>query len=436
MKEVAGIPQVERKRVVIVGGGFAGLKLAMSLRKSGYQIVLIDKNNYHQFQPLFYQVATAGLEPSAISFPMRKAIQKQKNIHFRIATLEEIDSTEQHIVTDIGKLRYDYLVLALGATTNFFGNQNIQRYATPMKSLDEAIDLRNKILSNFENALNQTEVHLQDSLLNIVIVGGGPTGTELAGAIAEMRRYILPKDYPELDFDRMKIFLLEAAPKVLNGYSEASSVKGKQYLEKLGVEVRTDTFVKDYDGHSVLLADGTSINTSTLIWAAGIRGNSTPGLPESAKGSGGRLKVDKHNMLLGEEHIYAIGDIALMSTEQYENGHPQVAQVAIQQASLLSINLQRLEKNKALRAFKYVDKGSLATIGRNLAVADLPFASFQGFAAWVLWLFVHLMAILGVKNRLFVFINWAWSYLTYDQSLRLLIKPKKETRPMEPSTIS
>jgi len=422
--------------MVIIGGGFAGLKLAKSLKKSDFQIVLIDKNNYHQFQPLFYQVATAGLEPSAISFPLRKAFQNQQNVHFRIASLEKVDAQNQQILTDIGQLTYDYLVLAIGADTNYFGNQNIKRNAIPMKSLGEAIDLRNTILTNFEQALNETEEKAIDSLLNFVIVGGGPTGTELAGALAEMKNYILPKDYPELDFSRMKIYLLEAASKVLNGYSEVSSTKGKKYLEQLGVQVMTDTFVKDYDGKSVLLADGKTIATNTLIWAAGIKGNPVHGLGTDIITRGGRLKVNQHSLVENQTTIYALGDIALMSTEKYKNGHPQVAQVAIQQADLLAKNLKRREKCEPLKAFKYFDKGSLATVGRNLAIADLPFVSFQGFFAWVLWLFVHLMAILGVKNRLFVFINWAWSYLTYDQSLRLLIKPRQDAGQEKKAPIS
>jgi len=431
MKYIAGIPENGKKRVVIIGGGFAGLKLAKSLKKSDFQIVLIDKNNYHQFQPLFYQVATAGLEPSAISFPLRKAFQNQKHIHFRIASLEKVEAEQDQIITDIGTLQYDYLVLALGADTNYFGNKNIQQHAIPMKSLSEAINLRNVILTNFEKALNETDTAKVESLLNFVIVGGGPTGTELAGALAEMKKYILPKDYPELDFSQMNIHLLEAAGKVLNGYSEVSSTKGKAYLEKLGVLVQTDTFVKDYDGKQVQLANGETLATDTLIWAAGVKGNLVNGLGADTLGKGGRLQVDNYNLVINQSNIYAVGDLALMNTQQYEQGHPQVAQVAIQQAGLLAKNLIRQEKGKAMKGFKYLDKGSLATVGRNLAVADLPFFSFQGFAAWVLWLFVHLMAILGVKNRLFVFINWAWSYFTYDQSLRLLINPKAETQQRE-----
>lgn len=435
MKYITGIPESTKKRVVIIGGGFAGLQLAKSLRKSEFQIVLLDKNNYHQFQPLFYQVATAGLEPSAITFPLRKALQNQKNIHFRIASLEKVEPETNQIKTDLGMLNYDYLVLAIGADTNYFNNENIRQHATPMKSLSEAINLRNVMLSNFEKALNETEQSKIDSLLNFVIVGGGPTGTELAGALAEMKKHILPKDYPELDFSKMKIILLEASDKILNGYSDNSSKKGEKYLDKLGVEVHTNTFVQNYDGKKVELASGDTLATDTLIWAAGVKGNLVNGLGPDMMDKGGRLKVNRFNQVGNQEgdlnNVYAIGDLALMKTEKFEHGHPQVAQVAIQQASLLSKNLQSKEKGKALKPFKYSDKGSLATIGRNLAVADLPFISFAGFTAWILWLFVHLMAILGVKNRLFVFINWVWSYFTYDQSLRLLINPNLKSKKSE-----
>ncbi len=429
MSSIAGIPDNNRKRIVIVGGGFAGLQLAKSLKKCDMQIVLIDRNNYHQFQPLFYQVATSGLEPSAISFPLRKIFQNQKHIHVRIASLDRIEAEKKRIVTDIGTLTYDHLVLAMGADTNYFGNKNIEEHAIPMKSLSEAIYLRNLILTNFENALNQTDTSKIESLMNFVIVGGGPTGTELAGAIAEMKNNILPKDYPELDFAMMKIHLLEAGDKVLNGYSVASSNKGKAYLEKLGVHISLSTFVKDYDGKKVRLADGSVLATDTLIWAAGVRGNAVYGLKEEATGKGGRLIVDRYNRVSHHEEIYALGDIALMRTEAFEHGHPQVAQVAMQQAKRLAKNFKRYSRGKELKTFTYNDKGSLATVGRNLAVADLPHLSFQGFFAWLLWLFVHLMSIIGAKNRLFVFINWTWSYFTYDQSLRLLIKPKEQKPP-------
>lgn len=427
MKNIANIPDNGKKRVVIAGGGFAGLKLARTLKKSNFQVVLLDKNNYHQFQPLFYQVATAGLEPSAISFPLRKVFQDQNDIHFRVARLDRVEPEQKTILTDIGSLRYDYLVLALGATTNYFGNENIRRHATPMKSLTEAIDLRNTIISNFEHALNETDPAVRRSLLTVVIVGGGPTGVELAGALAEMKKYILPKDYPELDFNQMEIHLLEASDKVLNGYSETSSRKAKAYLEKLGVQVQLKTLVKDYDGLKVTLENTAPLETRTLIWAAGVKANSVPGFSPDILGRGARFIVDEYNQLKGFDDVFAIGDMAVMTTDKkYPAGHPQVAQVAMQQAGLLGKNLTRRQKGLSMKAFTYFDKGSLATVGRNLAVADLPFFRFQGFFAWVLWLFVHLMEILGVKNRLFVFINWAWSYFTYDQSLRLLINPKRK----------
>lgn len=426
MKTIANIPDTGKKRIIIAGGGFAGLKLAKSLEKSNFQVVLLDKNNYHQFQPLFYQVATAGLEPSAISFPLRKTFQEQKDIHFRVAGLEYVDETNKIVATSIGQLRYDYLVLAIGARTNFFGNQNLRRHAISMKSLSEAINLRNTILDNFEQALNEPDPGIAARLLNIVIVGGGPTGVELAGALAEMKKYILPKDYPELDFSKMQIHLLEASSKVLNGYSEKSSEKGKEYLERLGVNVLLDTYVKDYDGHKAELANGETLDTETLIWAAGVRGNEVHGLHPEAFGRGSRLLVDEFNRLKGNPDIFAIGDLALMNTEEYPDGHPQVATVAIQQAGNLARNFLRMEKNKPLKPYKYFHKGALATVGRNLAVADLPGIRFTGFIAWMLWLVVHLMEILGVKNRIFVFINWAWSYFTYDQSLRLMIRPRSE----------
>lgn len=425
MNTIANIPDTGKKRIVIVGGGFAGLKLAQALRKCDYQIVLLDKNNYHQFQPLFYQVATAGLEPSAISFPLRKIFQKQKHIHVRVAIMEKVDPEKKTITTDIGQLSYDYLVLASGARTNFFGNPNLRTHAYPMKSLGEAINLRNTILDNFEQALNERNREKEASLMNIVVVGGGPTGVELAGALAEMKKYILPKDYPELDFSRMEIYLLEASHKVLNGYSDRSSAKAMTFLKRLGVKVKVNTFVKDYDGHTVQLADGEALFTETLIWAAGVRGNEVPGLQPDLFGKGSRLVVDEFNHLKGYEDIFVIGDLALMASSDFPNGHPQVATVAIQQASNLAKNFKRMASNKHLLPYRYFYKGSLATVGRNLAVADLPGIRFAGFFAWVLWLLVHLMEILGVKNRLFVFINWTWSYFTYDQSLRLMIRPAK-----------
>lgn len=429
MNSIPNIPDLDRPRVVIVGGGFAGLKLARKLSKEQFQVVLFDRYNYHQFQPLFYQVATAGLEPSAIAFPLRKIFQSFQNLHVRIGNVDRVDPDLKMIYTNLGKLSYDYLVLAVGADTNYFGNENIRQHAIPMKSLSEALALRNALLANYEAALNEPDAKKVESLLNVVIVGAGPTGVELAGAIAEMRKFVLPKDYPELDFSQMKVFLLEGAPHVLGGYSDQASEKAEEYLKELGVEVRPNTLVVDYDGETVHLKDGTTLPSQNVIWAAGVKANEIPGLPEEAYGKARRLIVDRNNRVRGQASIFSLGDQAYMETEKYPKGHPQVAQVALQQADLLAKNLPQLHAGEKGRAFEYTDKGSLATIGRNRAVADLPGFKFQGFLAWILWLFVHLMALVGARNRVLVFINWAWSYFTFDKSFRLLINPKPKERP-------
>lgn len=417
------IPDTGQKRVVIAGGGFAGLKLASKLAGSKFQVVLLDRNNYHQFQPLFYQVATAGLEPSAISFPLRKVFQHSKNVLIRVTELLEVKVDTKEVLTTLGPVPFDYLVLATGADTNFFGMQRIRQHAIPMKSVSEALSLRNHVLQNFEDALTTDDKQVLNGLLTIVVVGGGPTGVEVSGTLAEMRRYILPKDYPELDFSKMQIHLIEAGSRLLNGMSDVSAKKATSYLEKLGVMVRLNAQVSDYDGETVAIHDGTRIKSRTLVWAAGVTGSRVEGLPDSVFARGNRIVVDHYNRVEGLEDIFVIGDAAVMKETSFPGGHPQMAQPAIQQAKLLAGNLNRLELGKELIPFKYKDKGSMATIGRNLAVVDLPFLSFQGFFAWLTWMFVHLMAIVGVKNRLLIFINWFWNYVTYDQSLRLIIKP-------------
>jgi NADH:ubiquinone reductase (H+-translocating) len=414
------------KKLVIIGGGFAGLKLARSLKNSDFEIWMIDKHNFHQFQPLFYQVATCGLEPSSISFPLRKVFQDYKNFHIRVTNVKSIDPAGQKVHTDIGDFPYDYLVVATGAITNFFGNKNIEENAIPMKSVNEALYLRNKILQNFEDALCVIE-EKRKYLLNVVVVGGGPTGVEVSGALAEMKKYILPKDYPEIDFSKMNIYLVEAGPKTLGVMSEESSKKSREYLEKLGVIVYTDTTVKDFDGKQVQLATGKTIPSTTMIWAAGVKGSFLDGLPASCKTKGDRILVDRFNHVEGVKHIFAIGDIASMKTEKYPNGHPQLANVAIQQATHLAKNLKRLKKNEKFEAFEYKDKGSMATVGRNKAVVDLPFLKFQGLFAWLTWMLIHLFLILGLKNKILVFVNWIWKYFTFDESLRLIIKPFKKT---------
>lgn len=413
-------------KVIIVGGGFAGLKLARDLcKQKDIEILLIDKNNYHQFQPLFYQVATAGLDASNISFPLRKIFQKVKNVYFRLASLQEVKSNENKIVTDIGEFSYDVLVLATGADTNFFGNEKIKAAALPMKSTSQALVLKNHLIENFENALIAKDDAELKRRMTIVLVGGGPTGVELSGAIAEMRKYILPRDYPELDFNKMKIYLIESSPKTLGVMSEKSSEQSCKYLHKLGVKVRTGTVVKDYDGAIVTLSTGQTIETNTVIWAAGVKGNLPAGIDASMIVKGGRIKVDRYNKVQGIDNIYAIGDIANMETPKFPHGHPQLANVAINEGKNLAHNIKhQVNGNKHLQTeFEYHDKGTLATVGRNLAVADLkPNLHFGGWFAWFIWMSLHLMLILGVKNKLQIFINWLYNYFTYDQNLRLLIR--------------
>lgn len=413
-------------KVIIVGSGFAGLKLARAL--SGYQdieILLIDKNNYHQFQPLFYQVATAGLDASNISFPIRKIFQKVKNVYFRLASLQKIDSAANKIITDIGEFEYDVLVLATGADTNFFGNEKIKAAALPMKSTAQALTLRSHIIENFENTVITNDEKEIQRRMTVVLVGGGPTGVELSGAIAEMRKYILPKDYPELDFSKMKIYLVEGSPETLAAMSEKSSEQSQHYLTELGVIVKTKTVVKDYDGVTVTLSTGETIESNTVIWAAGIKGNIPEGVDPSLIVKGNRIKVDRYNKIIGTENIYAIGDVSYMETPKYPHGHPQLANVAINQGKNLAFNLKhQVNGNKHLQTeFEYHDKGTLATVGRNLAVADLkPNLHFGGWLAWIIWMSLHLMLILGVKNKVQIFVNWFYKYFTYDQNLRLLIR--------------
>ncbi|MES1218556.1 MAG: NAD(P)/FAD-dependent oxidoreductase [Bacteroidota bacterium] len=418
-------------KIVIVGAGFAGLKLARKLNnKAGFEVVLIDKFNYHQFQPLFYQVATAGLDASNISFPLRKVFQKSKNVHIRLAELKKIIPEKNVIVTDDEEIFYDALVLAMGAGTNFFGNTQLEENAFPMKSTVEALQLRYHLLQNFEKALTIKDENELQRHLNIVIAGGGPTGVELSGALAEMKKFVLPKDYPELDFSKMNLYLLEGSDKTLGAMSDKSADQSKRYLERLGVKVMTNTMVKNYDGQNVLLSDGTSINAATLIWAAGIKGNIPADLGKMVVTRGNRIKVDRHSLIMGYENIYVLGDLAYMETPGYPQGHPQVAAVAIQQAETLAENLKRTErKSNQFFEFEYHDKGTMATVGRNLAVVDIPKPKlhFGGLLAWMIWMGLHLMLILGVKNRFFVFSNWLYNYITYDQNLRLIFKEFNKT---------
>ena len=411
-----------KKKIVIIGAGFAGLNLAQKLEKKGFSVFLIDKNNYHQFQPLFYQVATAGLEPNSIIFPLRKAFQGYKNIHIRMAELVEIVPQENKIITTQEDFYYDYLVIATGATTNFFGNKQIEEHAIPMKSVSEALYLRNRFLENLENAY-YADATQKEALKNIVIVGGGPTGVEVSGAIADMKKYVLSKDYPELDFSLMKIFLIEGAPTLLGPMSPQAQQKSKEYLEEMGVEVLTGTVVKEYDGETALLSNGKTILTKTLIWAAGVTSEKIKGLPTEVLQRGNRIKVNRYNQIEGFDNVFALGDIAFMTEEKYPNGHPQVASVAIDQGKLLAENLVLMSQNKPMKRFEYFDKGSMATVGKRKAVVDLPFWKFQGAFAWHTWNIIHLFLILGVKNKFAIFFNWAINYFSNNSNLRTLIKP-------------
>ncbi|MFT5778648.1 MAG: NADH dehydrogenase [Crocinitomicaceae bacterium] len=413
------------ERIVIIGGGFGGLEIARRLVRLKYQVVLIDRNNYHQFQPLFYQVATSGLEPSSIAFPFRRNFQRAKQFHFRLAEVKRIDPENQQVHTSLGSVGYDHLIIASGAGNNFFGNKRIEEHALPMKSIVESLRLRNVILEQFEAALAASESK-KDEHLTVVIAGGGPTGVELAGTLAEMKRFILPKDYPELDFRRMKIVLVEGSKRVLNAMTEKTSQKATRYLEKMGVEVRVDTRVNDYDGASVVLNDETEIPSRTLIWAAGIQGNFLEGIPEEARGGGNRIHVDGFNRVKGIKNVYAVGDVALMISDVYPKGHPQLAQVAIQQGKLLAKNFKARLKGKDLKPFHYKNLGTMATVGRNKAVVELPKVKFYGFFAWVVWMTIHLRSILGIRNKFLVFMNWVWNYFTYNLSLRLIIKRNDE----------
>ncbi len=416
------------QHLVIIGAGFGGLRLARKLsNKTGFEITLIDRFNYHQFQPLFYQVATAGLDASNISFPLRKVFHHSKNVSIRMAEVQQILAAENKVVTDIGDFEYDYLVIATGAGTNFFGNSNMEAHAFPMKSTTEALQLRHRILHNFEDALSTKNPLQLQRLMNIVVVGGGPTGVELSGALADMKRFVLPKDYPELDFAQMNIYLLEGTGKTLGVMSEKSSEQSQKYLERLGVTVRTQTLIKDYDGKTAVMQDGSTIETATVIWAAGIKGNVPVGINKDLIAKGKRIKTDRQCKVLNTENIFAIGDVAYMEEPAWPNGHPQVAPVAIQMADMLVNNLIRIKMksgNKYLLDFEYKDKGAMATVGRNLAVVDVPKPKlhFGGILAWFIWMSLHLMLILGVKNRFFVFINWVTNYFTRDQNLRLIFK--------------
>ena len=417
------IPMTNLPRVVIVGAGFAGINLAKGLDSSKMQVILLNKTNYHSFQPLLYQVATAGLEPDSIAHSVRSIFKKENHFYFRIADVQKIDATQNILITDLGSISYDHLVIATGSETNYYGNANIQKYSMAMKTVPEAINMRSLIIQNLEAALLTNDLEERNSLMNFVIVGGGPTGVELAGAFAELKRHVLPTDYPDLDIRRMNVHLIQAMPSLLVGMSEKSGEKAKKYLEKMGVTIWFDTIVSDYDGVNVK-TNKQNFQTRTLIWTAGVKGAIIEGLPQESQ-AGGRFLVNEYSEVKGLTNIYAIGDIACMVSEKYPKGHPMVAQPAIQQGRLLAKNITRKLKNKSLKPFVYWDKGSMATVGRNKAVVDLGKMRFSGWFAWLLWMFIHLAFLVGFRNKIVALVNWIIQYFQYNKGVRLIIRPYK-----------
>lgn len=419
------IPETDLPRIVVIGCGFAGLKFVKKLDTRRYQVVLFDKNNYHTFQPLMYQVATAGLAPDSIVYPIRKVFGGKRNFYFRLAEVQRIDTAEQRVHTQLGSLHYDHLVMATGATNNFFGMQDIAQHAMPMKSLVESLDLRSQVLLNFEAATNTMDIQEREALMNFVIVGAGATGVELAGALAELKRHVLPNDYPDLDVRRMQIHVVEAGPQVLSAMSDNASERSEAFLRKMGVHVWLDTKVKSYDGRTVEM-DKDVLLSRTLIWSAGVQGQLVEGL-DTEPARGRRLPVDELGQLAEHPEVYVLGDVALMRTPDYPDGHPMLASVAGQQGAWLAKNFGLRAKGRAPIPFRYVDKGTMATVGRNLAVVDMKRWKFSGFFAWLTWMFVHLMLLVDFRSRLVVFINWVWSYVKYDRGTRLIVRSREKS---------
>lgn len=421
----ANIEHTDKKRIVIVGGGLGGLELAFKLVDDDYQVVLIDKNNYHQFPPLIYQVASGGLEPSSISFPFRRLFQGKKDFFFRMAKVESVNTDKKIINTTVGEIDYDYLVMAFGAKTNFFGNKDIEATTLPMKSVSEAMRLRNTILRNLELALTEEDPARKQALMNIVVVGGGASGVEIAGAVAEMKKNIIARDYPDLDSSQMHIYLVNAVDRLLSAMDPVSSKRAERDLKELHVHIRQPQFATEYKDGILKTSAGLEIPTQTVIWVSGICANTVEGFPAESIGHAGRFLTDRFCRMKGVKDVYAIGDVSLVEgDEEYPLGHPQLAQVAMQQAKTVAKNFKAMSKGKELKPFKYKNLGVMATIGRNHAVAEISGKKFGGFPAWALWLVVHLRSILGVKNKTFILLNWVWNYINYKQSLRLILKAK------------
>lgn len=421
----ANIEHTDKKRIVIVGGGLGGLELAFKLVDDDYQVVLIDKNNYHQFPPLIYQVASGGLEPSSISFPFRRLFQGKKDFFFRMAKVESVNTDKKTIKTTVGEIDYDYLVMAFGAKTNFFGNKDIEATTLPMKSVSEAMRLRNTILRNLELALTEEDPARKQALMNIVVVGGGASGVEIAGAVAEMKKNIIARDYPDLDSSQMHIYLVNAVDRLLSAMDPVSSKRAERDLKELHVHIRQPQFATEYKDGILKTSAGLEIPTQTVIWVSGICANTVEGFPAESIGHASRFLTDRFCRVKGVKDVYAIGDVSLVEgDEEYPLGHPQLAQVAMQQAKTVAKNFKAMSKGKELKPFKYKNLGVMATIGRNHAVAEISGKKFGGFPAWALWLVVHLRSILGVKNKTFILLNWVWNYINYKQSLRLILKAK------------
>lgn len=417
------IPNTDQKRIVIIGGGFAGIAMAKKFAGKNVQVVLLDRHNYHTFQPLLYQVATAGLEPDSIAGPLRKLLENHKNVFFRMAKVSKIVPDEEKVLSNVGDLSYDYLIIASGSKTNFFGHSEQFEKAFPLKQIPQALDFRSHILQNFEEAVLSGDEQRIEQLMNIVIVGGGPTGVELAGALGELKKHVLPKDYPDLDFDRLNIYLVEGADRLLGAMSEFAGHKAEKYLRKFEVNVKLNTMVNSFDGEKVVFSDDKTLPASTLLWGAGVMGNVIDGMPEETVANS-RYKVNRYNLVEGTQNIYAVGDAALMETKDFPKGHPMLAPVAMQQGELLAKNLLARINGKEQKPFKYVDKGSMATVGRNKAVVDLPNrGGFGGFFAWFIWMFVHLISIVGFRNKIVILSNWIWNYFTFDRGTRLIIRP-------------
>lgn len=422
------IADLGKPRIIVIGGGFGGLELVKGLKNLKAQVVLFDKYNHHTFQPLLYQVATSGLETSSIVFPFRKRFAQQADFYFRLGEVNQIKPEENYIETSIGGIHYDYLIIATGAATNFYGMEELEKNAMAMKTITDAIKVRNRIIRNLEFALLTDDKAVMNSLMDFVIVGGGPTGVELAGALSELKRNVFPKDYKELDLSQMDIHLVEAGPRLLNGMSAKASEKALEYLKKMGVKVHLNLAVKSYNGYEVAFNNGEKILTRTLVWAAGVKGNPIHGLREECLAKGNRIKVDQFNRVKGYENIFALGDVAAMEGDsKFPNGHPMMAPPAMQQGALLAQNLKRTIASKPMKPFAYKDKGSMATVGRNKAVVDMKTFKMQGLIAWYIWMFVHLISIIGFRNKVFTFFSWVWSYFSYDRSNRLIIgRPKEE----------